>query len=156
MSLTAVYFETPLLKTAAKSGTHTTATLFIDFGNSNVPTMSGHTVTWSENAGKWAYTLTASNGTEFVFENVTFNGTTVWPLMLASSQIANETTGSSLTFAKIYYAEYGEYLITGIDGVNNSNTIFWQYEINGNPAAYGVQLQKLTNGDIVSWAMSPQ
>lgn len=156
VSLTAVYFETPLLKGQGYSASSTTASLVINFGNGNVPSVKGHTVTWSETSGKWGYTLTSSNVTEFIFENVTIMGNTVWPLMLKASQIANQTTGNNLTFGRIYYPEFGEYLITGIDGVNNTNTLFWQYEVNGTPAAYGVQLQKVSNGDVVSWALSPQ
>lgn len=156
LSVTVVYFDSPLLNGSGKANSSTTATLVIDFGKSNVPLLQGNAVIWSKSAGKWSYSLTADNITEFTFENVTFNGTTAWSLMLTASQIMNETTGHNLTYSSIYYPEFGEILITGIEGVNNTNALFWQYDVNSNPASYGVQLQKISDGDIVSWAMSPQ
>lgn len=133
-----------------------TATLVIDFGTSSPAVLAGHIVNWSQSGGKWSYSLLNSTDTEYIFTNVSAAQNTAWSLMLACAAVMNSTTGHNLSIQKVYFAEYGEFQITGIEGVLNTNVLFWQYDVNGQPAAYGVQLEKIGSGDTVSWALSPQ
>ncbi len=137
----------------AASGSYT-ATLMIDFGSRTPDLLAGHIVNWSYDGG-WHYTTANSSQTEFIFSNVTFGNNTVWSLMQACSSILQKTTGSNLSLTKVHFREFGEFQITAIEGVANTNTLFWQYTVNGQPAQYGVQLEKISSGATVYWSMSP-
>ncbi len=130
------------------------ATLIIDFGPHNATSFPGQTVTWSQSGGKWTYTVRASGITEYIFPNVSYSNNTAWSLMLAASEVMNGTTGSGLVFQKVYFPALGEFQITAIEGVHDTNSLFWQYTVNGQPAAYGVQDEKIMSGDTVSWSFS--
>lgn len=130
--------------------------MVIDFGSRAPAQFAGYAVTWNWSGTGWTYVLQLSNDSRYTFNNVSSAENTAWSLMLSCAQILNSTTGKNLTLVKVYYPEFGEFLITGIGGVQNTNTLFWQYTVDGQPAAYGVQLQKLNSGDIVVWKMLPQ
>ena len=131
------------------------STLVIDFGTENPSFMPGHTLNFTEANGEWSYIVSNSSISEYIFSNVSITNDSVWSLMQASSVAMKSATGVNITFKSKYFPFYGESLITGIQGVNNTGTLFWQYTVNGQPALYGVQLEKLKQGDVVVWSMSP-
>ncbi len=131
------------------------STLVIDFGTDNPSFMPGHTLNFTEAHGEWSYTVSNSSVSEYIFSNVNITNDNVWSLMQASSIAMKSATGVNITFKSSYFPSFGESLITGIQGVNNTSTLFWQYTVNGQPALYGVQLEKLKQGDVVVWSMSP-
>ncbi len=141
---------------APSAGNEVTATLVIDFGNFHPYVMPGDLVNFSSSQRGWTYAASSSTNTEYIFNNVTSSNDTVWSLMLMCSNIMNSTLGSNLSFSKVYYPEFGEFLITGIEGVNSTSTLFWQFSVNGQPAAYGAQLQKIDDGAVVVWSLLPQ
>lgn len=132
------------------------ATLVIEFGTGHPSFMPGHTLNFTDTGGGWKYTSSNSSDTEYIFSNVSIANDSVWSLMLASSGAMKAATGLNLTFQEVYYAEFGESLITGIQGVNNTSTLFWQYTVDGQAAAYGAQLEKLKQGDVVVWSLLPE
>lgn len=154
MVLSAGLYGLGLNKTASARGP-VMATLIIDFGT-NVPSvLAGNIVTWNETNGHWHYRATPSSDSIYMFMNVTAHQSNVWSLMLASAAIMNLTTGSSLKISKEYFSSYGDYYITGIEGVQETSTLFWQYLVNGQPALYGVLQQKIADGYVIEWQFLP-
>lgn len=140
----------------AASGTApVTATLIIDFGTHTPSYLAGNIVRWNETNGQWHYSASPSNESIYIFMNVTANQPDVWSLMLASAKVMNMTTGGNLTTDMTYYPAYQDYLITGIEGVHSTNTLFWQYTVNGQPAIYGVMHQKIADGYVIEWQLLP-
>jgi hypothetical protein len=137
----------------AAAGHSVKATLIIDFSTSHPRSFYGYSVTWSFSDGRWGFTERASNDTVYVFENVTAGIPDVWALMNESSKIMLSTTGYGLMIEKTYYPEYSDYFITAIGGVSNSNALglYWQYEVNGSLALYGVLHETIHQGSIVEW-----
>ncbi|MEM3851375.1 MAG: DUF4430 domain-containing protein [Methanomassiliicoccales archaeon] len=131
------------------------ATLIVDFGERPANFGSFNVTVWQKTTGHWAYSLRPSNITEFEFENVTSAGNNVWSLMLSSSQIMKSTTGLPLSISYTYYAEYNDYYVTAIGGVSNGNGLYWQYDVNGAIAAFGVLQQHISDGQTVKWFFGP-
>ena len=117
------------------------STLVIDFGTESPSFMPGHTLNFTEAHGVWSYTVSNSSISEYIFSNVSITNDSAWSLMQASSAAMKSATGVNLTFKTVYFPEYGESQITGIQGVSDTNTLFWQYTVSGQPAAYGAQLE---------------
>jgi hypothetical protein len=134
---------------------HVKATLIISFGSVKPYFMADHLVIWSKHDGNWTYSATAEANTTYEFINVSISTENVWSLMLAASSIMKETTGSGLNIQYTYYPEYQDYFITSIAGASNGNGLYWQYYVNGQMAAFGVLHEKVSQGDVVKWALEP-
>ncbi len=142
-----------VLTPGAVAGHKVRATLIIDFNNAHPHSFYKYKVFWRMTGGKWEFTEEASNITTYVFENVTVSTPDVWVLMNESSGIMRSTAGYGLMIVKTYYPEYSDYFITSIDGVSNSNTLglYWQYDVNGSLALYGVLHETIHQGSTVDW-----
>lgn len=50
-----------------------------------------------------------------------------------------------------YSTQYGTYAVYMIDGVGDSNAVWWTYKVNGSSPPYGCSQMKVKNGDSVHW-----
>ena len=50
-----------------------------------------------------------------------------------------------------YYAQFQSYGVYVIDGIGNSDTIWWTYKVNGQSLPYGCSRATVADGDNVDW-----
>jgi hypothetical protein len=126
------------------TGSTVTATLTIDFAESQAPAYEGNLTTWTEVDGSWT-TSTVSNGGHsiWVFENMTSKSNCYEQLMAASAighfpmHVQNQTLGT---------------FVDNIAGIENQDPgAGWQYYINGIYANRACNLNAISNGDEIIW-----
>ncbi len=50
-----------------------------------------------------------------------------------------------------YSSQYGTYAVYVIDGIGDSNSVWWTYKVNGKSPPYGCSQQPVHDGDAVTW-----
>ncbi len=126
------------------TGDTVTATLTIDFAESQAPAYSGNLTTWTMIDGSWTITSVPNDGhSVWVFENMTSQSNCYEQLIAASSighftmQVQNQTLGT---------------FVDSIAGVQNQDPgAGWQYYINGVYANRACNLNAISNGDEIIW-----
>jgi hypothetical protein len=126
------------------TGNTVTATLTIDFAESQAPLYAGNLTTWTNVDGSWAVSTVTNGGhSVWIFENVTSKSNCYEQLMKASSlghfaiHVQNQTLGT---------------FVDSIAGVQNQDPgAGWQYYINGVYANRACNLNAISNGDEIMW-----
>ncbi|MEM8999869.1 MAG: DUF4430 domain-containing protein [Bacteroidota bacterium] len=92
-----------------------------------------------------AYTY---NGSTYSYPNIPWvEGMNVTVAMLS----AQET--ESLPFTTKAYCPFGNYMVS-INGIYTGSQSYWQLQVNGAPAAVGMDFQQLNANDSVNWVLT--
>jgi hypothetical protein len=123
-----------------------TCTLIFTFANEEPSMHAGNISIWEGNNSVPVDIISSTNGTKWIFRNVTFEGGTPWDQLIAASHTINFTWDAS------YWPQFNSYLVTSIASVKNGlSNHYWEYWVNGELAPVGVNLYELKDGDAVEW-----
>jgi uncharacterized protein (UPF0333 family) len=126
------------------TGNTVTATLTIDFVESQAPVYAGNLTTWTNVDGSWTISTVPNDGhSVWVFENMTSKSNCYDQLMAASAighftmHVQNQTLGT---------------FVDGIAGIQNQDPgAGWQYYINGVYANRACNLNAISIDDEIIW-----
>jgi hypothetical protein len=89
--------------------------------------------------------------------SLSINGNSKGSVTLASSSNECEVLSSALSSGMLsnldmrYNAQYKTYVVYVINGIGDSNAVWWTYTVNGKSPPYGCSGTAVRGGDVVNW-----